>query len=100
VSYIQLLNPFAASHQASSFDIAVCGIVQPNTDSLSSETLAEICRVLRPDGHIYMGHIIIGASSDENKESATQQITSALKLSGYVNIQEVNHCLTLTCKVS
>lgn len=83
------LSLFTANHQASIFDLAVSGIVQPNTESLSSETLAEICRVLKPSGQLYMGHIIIGASSDENKQSATEQITSALKLSGFVNVLEV-----------
>lgn len=81
-----------ANHHPSSFHVAISGLVQPNTEVMSGDTLAEVCRVLRPDGKLYLATVVIGISSDESKVSATQNVTSALKLSGFINVSQPKVC--------
>lgn len=45
---------------------------------------------MRPDGKLYLGHVVTGASSDENKVNITDKTTSMLKLSGFVNTSQVS----------
>lgn len=77
-----------AKHPVSSFDIAVSGLLDPSASLHNAETLAEMCRILKPDGKLYLGQVVTGASSDENKMVMTDKTTSALKLSGFVNISQ------------
>ncbi|KAL4234468.1 Anamorsin [Mactra antiquata] len=77
-----------ANHSTSSFDVAISGLLDPTSTLVDDETLVEICRLLRPQGTLYLGLSLTGASSDENKMKVTEKTTSALKLSGYVSISQ------------
>ena len=48
VSMITLL--FSAAHPNSSFDVAISGLLSPSTYIHNTEILAEIARVLKPNG--------------------------------------------------
>lgn len=77
-----------ASHSDSTFDLALSGILEPNTSIHSTETLGEICRVLKPNGRLILGETITGDASDESKVKSTEKLNSSLKLSGFVNIEQ------------
>lgn len=77
-----------ASHPDSTFDLALSGILEPNTSIHSTETLGEICRVLKPQGRLILGEAVTGDKSDESKVKSTEKLNSSLKLSGYVNIEQ------------
>ena len=80
----------SASHPDSTFDLALSGILEPNTSIHSTETLGEICRVLKPQGRLILGEAVTGDKSDESKVKSTEKLNSSLKLSGYVNIEQVS----------
>lgn len=82
---------FSANHLDSSFDLALSGILEPNTSIHSTETLGEICRVLKPNGRLILGEAVTGDRSDESKVKSTEKLNSSLKLSGFVNIEQVKH---------
>lgn len=77
-----------ANHPDSTFNIAISGLQDPNPSLHKPETLAELCRVLRPDGKLYLGQVIAGDSSDEHKQMVAEKITSTLKLSGFINVSK------------
>ncbi|XP_052819267.1 anamorsin homolog [Mya arenaria] len=77
-----------ANHAASSFNVALSGLIQPSTDSMSSDALGEVCRLLKSNGRLYMGQMVVGGLSDENKTDTSQKSMSALKLSGFVNVAQ------------
>ena len=80
---------FSAGHPNSTFDLALSGVLEPNTSIHSTETLGEICRVLKPNGRLILGETITGVASDESKAKSTEMLNSSLKLSGFVNIEQV-----------
>lgn len=77
-----------ARHPDSTFDLALSGILEPNTSIHSTETLGEICRVLKPSARLILGETITGDSSDESKIKTTEKLNSCLKVSGFVNIEK------------
>lgn len=77
-----------ASHPDSTFDLALSGILEPNTSIHSTETLGEICRVLKPNGRLILGEAVTGDKSDESKVKSTEKLNSSLKLSGFVNVEQ------------
>ena len=79
----------SACHPDSTFDLALSGILEPNTSIHSTETLGEICRVLKPQGRLILGEAVTGDKSDESKVKSTEKLNSSLKLSGFVNIEQV-----------
>ena len=88
--FILRLVYFSASHPDSTFDLALSGILEPNTSIHSTETLGEICRVLKPSARLILGETITGDSSDESKIKTTEKLNSCLTVSGFVNIEQVS----------
>ena len=89
-SFYVIFVSFSASHPDSTFDLALSGILEPNTSIHSTETLGEICRVLKPSARLILGEIITGDSSDESKIKTTEKLNSCLTVSGFVNIEQVS----------
>ena len=69
-----------AAHPDSTFDVALCGLVQPVTSTPES-LLAEVLRILKPSGKLIL---VEPAAGDVNSVSAK------LKLTGYVDIKQVS----------
>ena len=86
---VLMLDIISAGHPDSTFDLALSGILEPNTSIHSTETLGEICRVLKPQGRLILGEAVTGDKSDESKVKSTEKLNSSLKLSGFVNIEQV-----------
>lgn len=78
---------------SSTFDVAVSGLLDPSASQHSPDTLAEMCRILKPDGKLYLGQVVTGGSSDEVKMKSSDATVSALKLSGFVNVSQVRNKL-------
>jgi len=83
----------SANHPASSFNSAIWNLVQPSSSTLSDDNLAEVCRVLKPKGSLYLGTLVLGSLTDESRVAARNKTSSAFKLSGFVNVSEVNSIL-------
>ena len=78
---------FLASHAASSFDTAVCGLQHPVTVLLSAEALGEVARILRPSSSL---HIAQPVCDVEGSPLPTQSdLLSTLKLAGFVDVSKV-----------
>lgn len=76
----------SASHGDSTFDSAISGLIQPSTTLHTTEILGEICRILKPDGSLY---ICEPTSASSDKLKTKDKLCSSLKLSGFINLTEV-----------
>ncbi|WAR12913.1 CPIN1-like protein, partial [Mya arenaria] len=57
---------------------------------MSSDALGEVCRLLKSNGRLYMGQMVVGGLSDENKTDTSQKSMSALKLSGFPTVLQLS----------
>ena len=62
---------------------------QPTSVSHNSDLLEEVCRVLRPSGTVFIREPIAESSGGEGHLKTKEQLVSALKLSGFVDISQV-----------
>lgn len=69
----------------SSFDIVACGITSISANYHPAELLTEIARILKPGGKIILREPVT-AQESEHKIRTTTKLSSALKLSGFVEI--------------
>ena len=68
---------FSAAHQSSTFDVILSNILEPYSMSHSFELLAEIIRILKPNGMLHA------------TEKSPSKTCSNLKLTGFKNIVEI-----------
>uniref|UniRef100_F6PLS3 Anamorsin homolog n=1 Tax=Ciona intestinalis TaxID=7719 RepID=F6PLS3_CIOIN len=68
-------------YESSNYDIAICGLFSAE-EIYSNEIFAEIARVLKPQGKVYV--------KNNNADRTLPSTTSTLKLSGFINIMEVS----------
>ncbi|XP_068701184.1 anamorsin homolog isoform X1 [Montipora foliosa] len=73
-----------SSHPDSSFDVVFSGVIFPSLLVHSIDLLAEIARILKPNGMLTLTELI-GISGNLRSQ---EKVTSALKLGGFVNISE------------
>ncbi|GFO30446.1 Anamorsin homolog [Plakobranchus ocellatus] len=77
-----------SAHPSSFFDVVVSGLVNPLASRHSTETLGELCRILKPQGKLYMQELAVQSAEAQNGLRTKDQLVSQLKLSGFVDISE------------
>lgn len=84
---------FSASYADSSFDVAISGFIQPCSYLHTTDALGEICRILKPSGNLAVIEPV-NESSESGAIKGKDKLISTVKLSGFVDISQVN-CDTL-----
>ncbi|KAH9515694.1 hypothetical protein Btru_011756 [Bulinus truncatus] len=78
-----------SSHLNSSFDVVLSGLVNPFEIQHTVDILREICRVLKPQGKLYIQEMCLSVDSQgETSIKTKDKFISLLKLAGFVNISE------------
>ncbi|XP_024603259.1 anamorsin isoform X1 [Neophocaena asiaeorientalis asiaeorientalis] len=79
-----------SAHKESSFDIILSGIIPGSTTLHSAEILAEMARILRPSGCLFLNEPVETAVAVNNSKVKTaSKLCSALTLSGLVEVKEL-----------
>nr|XP_045007544.1 anamorsin [Jaculus jaculus]XP_045007549.1 anamorsin [Jaculus jaculus]XP_045007550.1 anamorsin [Jaculus jaculus]XP_045007551.1 anamorsin [Jaculus jaculus]XP_045007553.1 anamorsin [Jaculus jaculus]XP_045007560.1 anamorsin [Jaculus jaculus]XP_045007566.1 anamorsin [Jaculus jaculus]XP_045007570.1 anamorsin [Jaculus jaculus]XP_045007579.1 anamorsin [Jaculus jaculus] len=78
-----------SAHKESSFDVILSGMVPGSTLLHSAEILAEMARILRPGGCLFLKEPVETAVVNNNKVKTASKLCSALTLSGLVEIKEL-----------
>uniref|UniRef100_A0A8I3MJU9 Cytokine induced apoptosis inhibitor 1 n=2 Tax=Canis lupus TaxID=9612 RepID=A0A8I3MJU9_CANLF len=78
-----------SAHKESSFDIILSGVIPGSTTLHSTEILAEMARILRPGGCLFLREPVETAVVNNSKVRTTSKLCSALTLSGLVEVKEL-----------
>nr|XP_020763106.1 anamorsin-like isoform X2 [Odocoileus virginianus texanus] len=79
-----------SAHKESSFDIVLSGVIPGSTTLHSAEILAEMARILRPGGCLFLKEPVETAVAVNNSTVKTaSKLCSALTLSGLVEVKEL-----------
>ncbi|XP_042133220.1 anamorsin isoform X1 [Peromyscus maniculatus bairdii] len=78
-----------AAHKESSFDVILSGVVPGSVSLHSAEVLAEMARILRPGGCLFLKEPVETAVGDNDKMKTPSKLCSALTLSGLVEVKEL-----------
>lgn len=78
-----------SAHKESSFDVILSGIVPGSTSLHSPEALAEMARILRPGGCLFLKEPVETTGVNNDKIKTASKLCSALTLSGLVEIKEL-----------
>uniref|UniRef100_A0A7N5JIW7 Cytokine induced apoptosis inhibitor 1 n=1 Tax=Ailuropoda melanoleuca TaxID=9646 RepID=A0A7N5JIW7_AILME len=78
-----------SAHKESSFDIILSGVVPGSTTLHSAEILAEMARILRPGGCLFLREPAETAVVNNSRVRTTSKLCSALTLSGLVEVKEL-----------
>ncbi|KAL1783886.1 anamorsin [Sigmodon hispidus] len=78
-----------SAHKESSFDVILSGVVPGSTCLHSAEVLAEMARILRPGGCLFLKEPVETAVVNNDKMKTASKLCSALTLSGLVEVKEL-----------
>lgn len=76
-----------SSYQDSSFDAAISGLIQPCSYLHTTDSLGEICRILKPNGSLIVQEPV-NESTENGQLKAKDKLISTIKLSGFVDISQ------------
>ncbi|XP_055890486.1 anamorsin homolog isoform X2 [Biomphalaria glabrata] len=78
-----------SSHPNSGFDVVLSGLVNPLLIQHTVDILGEICRVLKPQGKLYIQELCLPLDTQaETGIKTKEKFISLLKLAGFVNISQ------------
>ncbi|XP_006863621.1 PREDICTED: anamorsin [Chrysochloris asiatica] len=89
VSVENLNQLLQSAHKESSFDVILSGLVPGSTTLHSAEILAEMARILRPGGCLFLKEPAETAEVNNSKVKTASKLCSALTLSGLVEVKEL-----------
>lgn len=78
-----------SAHKESSFDVILSGVVPGSSMLHTAEILAEMARILRPGGCLFLKEPVETAGVDNSKLKTASKLCSALTLSGLVEVKEL-----------
>uniref|UniRef100_A0A8C4PIE9 Cytokine induced apoptosis inhibitor 1 n=1 Tax=Equus asinus TaxID=9793 RepID=A0A8C4PIE9_EQUAS len=78
-----------SAHKESSFDIVLSGVIPGSSIVHSAEILAEVARILRPGGCLFLKEPVETAVVNNSKVRTASKLCSALTLSGLVEVKEL-----------
>ncbi|KAG3266312.1 CIAPIN1 [Ictidomys tridecemlineatus] len=80
---------FRSAQEKSSFDVILSGVVPGSVTLHSAEVLAEMARILRPGGCLFLKEPVETAVDKDSKVKTASKLCSALTLSGLVEVKEL-----------
>ncbi|GAB5582305.1 anamorsin isoform X1 [Prionailurus iriomotensis] len=89
VSVENISQLLQSAHKESSFDVILSGVIPGSTTLHSAEILAEMARILRPGGCLFLKEPVETAVVNNSKVRTTSKLCSALTLSGLVEVKEL-----------
>ncbi|KAM5263062.1 anamorsin isoform 3-T3 [Ctenodactylus gundi] len=89
VSVENISQLLQSAHKDSSFDIILSGIVPGSTAVHSAEVLAEMARILRPGGCLFLKEPVETDVVNNSTVKTASKLCSALTLSGLVEVKEL-----------
>ncbi|XP_066493251.1 anamorsin [Tiliqua scincoides] len=89
VSVENLDQLLRSSHNESSFDVVLSGLVPGSSTVHSAEILAEIARIAKPGGRILLREVVTTGTDNNSKLKTVTKLPAALTLSGLVEVKEV-----------
>ncbi|KAM5298038.1 anamorsin isoform 1-T2 [Glossophaga mutica] len=78
-----------SAHKESSFDVILSGVIPGSATLHSAEILAEMARILRPGGCLFLKEPVETAVVNNGAVKTASRLCSALTLSGLVEVREL-----------
>ncbi|XP_059173640.1 anamorsin homolog [Physella acuta] len=77
-----------SAYPSSTFDVVISGFINPLCTRHSTDILGELCRVLKPQGKLYLQELVATQGQGEGSIKSKDKLVSTLKISGFINVSE------------